>query len=59
MQKLVHRAFLIEPEIIRLGPTAGVGVAGAEPVFFAARPPRFFAAHSSGVLDLTQIGRAS
>ena len=47
MQKLVHWAFLREPEIIRLGPTAGVGAAGAGPVVFAARPPRFFEAQGS------------
>ena len=49
MQKLVHRTFLRESEIIRLRPTAGVGAAGSEPLVFAARPPRLFAAHSSCV----------
>ena len=34
---------------INKGPTAGVGAAGAEPVVFAVRPPRLFAAHSSCV----------
>ena len=42
MQKLVHRAFHRDSEIIRLGPTSGVGPAGAETGVFAARPPRFF-----------------
>ena len=52
VQKLVHRAFLRESEIIRLGPTDGVGAAGDELVVLDARTPRFFAAYSSCVASV-------